>query len=357
MKYFGWIIVLLIAGCNSPENVEKDNVDEHVQEVDSLEFVENVSPLQLIEEEILEAPESPNGYYKRALYYKDKFEYQKAIDDINRAIKLAPDAASLNYAKAEILYAYAIYKGDIAFLDEAKTYLDYTLEMDSANIDALLLLAEYQTAEGETDKAMQNVIKAMKFNDHLPRPYFVKGKIYEVLGNAELAESSYQTAIEMDANYYPAMIQLGMLYANQHNDLAITYYKSAIALKPNSLEAIRNLGLYYHFESRYEEARESFEKMMELDSTYEESYFNMGNTYLGVYQNDFPKAKKDSIIDKALEYFQKAIDLNPNYIQALYNMGLAYQEKGNKEKAKEIYKHILDIETNYQPAIDALNSL
>ena len=60
----------------------------------------------------------------------------------------------------------------------------------------------------------------------------------------KLAESSYQTAIEMDANYYAAMIQLGWIYAQQQNDLAITYYDAALEIYPESMEAIRNKGLY-----------------------------------------------------------------------------------------------------------------
>lgn len=356
-KYFIWIFLFFLVACGSTETTPDANNETENFVADSVKTEKQVSTLHTLEEEILANPESPNGYYKRAYYYKNKYQFDNAIGDINRAIKLAPDAASINYAKAEILYAYAIYKGDISLLDEAEIYLNYTLEMDSSYVDAMLLLAEYQTAAGETDAAMKNVVEAMKFNENLPRPYYIKGKIYETLGNRKLAESSYQTAIEMDANYYDAMIQLGWLYAQQNNDLALTYYNSAIAINPNSLEAHRNKGLYNHFEGHYVDARASFHKMLEIDSTFEEAYFNLGNTYIGVYRDDMPKYSRDTTVDRAIEFFQKAVDLNPEYIQALYNMGLGHQIKGEKAKAEEIYKRILDIETNYLPAIEGLNSL
>lgn len=356
MKYSSLIFLFLfLIGCNSSDDNSEVQNDGLVI-ADSIPQ-KNVSELHILEEEILANPESPNGYYKRAEYYKYNYKFSQAIDDINRAIKLAPDAASLQYAKAEILYAYGLSTSDISYLDEAKIYLGYTLDMDSSYTDALLLMAEFEIAESDTIAAMKNVNKAMRLNDKLPRPYYVKGKIYESLGNFKLAESSYQTAIEMDANYYEAMIQLGWLYAQRQNDLALTYYNSAIAIRPNSLEAHRNKGLYNHFSGNYVEARQSFFKMLEIDSSFEEAYFNLGNTYIGVYRDDYPEYTRDTIVERAIEYFQKAIDLNPNYIQALYNMGLGYQIKGEKEKAKEVYNQILTIENNYLPAIEGLNSL
>jgi len=323
MKNIIWILCLLFAASCGTKTEEKGKETENNVVNDSItEGVVVENPLTVLEEEILGNPESPNGYYKRALYYKNHYKFNNAIDDINRALKLAPESAAMNYAKADIQYAAAMYKGDVSLLDQAEIYLNYTLEYDSINTDALLLLAELKAASSEPDQAMIYVNRVLKENQYLPRPYYVKGKIYESLGNMKLAESSYQTAIEMDARYYEAMIQLGWIYAQQQNDLALTYYDAALEIFPKSMEAIRNKGLYLHFANRHLEARTYFYQMLEIDSTFEEAYFNIGNTYVGIYRDDMVPYTKDTIVERALENFQKAIDINPGYIQAWYNTWL-----------------------------------
>jgi len=358
MKNTIWILFLLFfVSCGTEVDVKDVETENNITNDSITDNVVIENPLTVLEEEILSNPESPNGYYKRALYYKNHYKFNNAVDDINRALKLAPESAAMNYAKADIQYAAAMYKGDVSLLDQAEIYLNYTLEYDSVNVDALLLLAELKAASSEPEKAMIYVNRVLKENQYLPRPYYVKGKIYESLGNIKLAESSYQTAIEMDANYYAAMIQLGWIYAQQQNDLALTYYDAALAIYPESMEAIRNKGLYLHFANRHLEARTYFNKMLEIDPNFEEAYFNIGNTYVGIYRDDMVQYTKDTIVEKALENFQKAIDLNPGYIQAWYNLGLGYEVKGDKVKAREIYNYILSNETNYQAAIDGLNRL
>ena len=91
------------------------------------------------------------------------------MDDINRALKLAPESAAMNYAKASIQYAAAMHKGDVSLLDQAEIYLNYALEYDPINSDALLLLAELKAAYGEPDKAMIYVNRVLKENQYLPR--------------------------------------------------------------------------------------------------------------------------------------------------------------------------------------------
>ena len=358
MKNTIWLLCLLfVVGCGAEFEVKEVETENNVSNDSIAENIFVQNPLTLLEDEILGNPESPNGYYKRALYYKNHYKFKNAVDDINRALKLAPESAAMNYAKADIQYAAAMYKGDVSLLDQAEIYLNYALEYDSINTDALLLLAELKAAYSEPDKAMIYVNRVLKENQYLPRPYYVKGKIYESLGNMKLAESSYQTAIEMDANYYAAMIQLGWIYAQQQNDLALTYYDAALEIYPESMEAIRNKGLYLHFANRHLEARTYFNKMLEIDSTFEEAYFNIGNTYVGIYRDDMLQYTKDTIVEKAIENFQRAVDINPGYIQAWYNLGLGNEVKGDKKAAREVYNYILSIETNYEPAIDGLNRL
>jgi tetratricopeptide (TPR) repeat protein len=115
--------------------------------------------------------------------------------------------------------------------------------------------------------------------------------------------------------------------------------------------------LFYHFSGRYNQARTSFKQVAKIDSLFEEAYFNIGNTYIGLYSDTMSNYSKDTTLNQAIYYFEKAIDLNPNYVQAIYNLGLQYEFKGDKVAAKKLYLEAIDVDNNYSPALKAVNEL
>ena len=132
-------LFLLIQSCTN--NVSSDNQEEtNVESTDSQQI--SIDPLEVIEEEIIRNPNSTNVYLKRALYYKDKREFSKAIEDINRALSITPDVSILQYHKAAILYEFAVQKQDVTFLDESKIYLNNCIAEDNMLIEARLLRAK-----------------------------------------------------------------------------------------------------------------------------------------------------------------------------------------------------------------------
>ena len=90
-----------------------------------------------------------------------------------------------------------------------------------------------------------------------------------------------------------------------------------------------------------------------IDSNFEETYFNIGNTYLGQYD----QLNNIDFLDSAFLYFKKATEINQFYVQALHNLGLCYEIKGDFSMAKSYYKKAIEIDNNYTPSLDALNSL
>ena len=90
----------LFVGCanSSNENTALNNE----QDVKVSQDLNN--PLSVIENEIISKPQSPNVYLKRALYFQENREFAKALEDINRALVLAPDVSVLKYHKAAQRY-------------------------------------------------------------------------------------------------------------------------------------------------------------------------------------------------------------------------------------------------------------
>tara|TARA_B110001450_G_scaffold99151_1_gene94016 strand:- start:528 stop:1577 length:1050 start_codon:yes stop_codon:yes gene_type:complete len=342
-------ISFFIIGCNSSNKNDPIVVEKKAIVVNS----KSKNVLYEIDKEIISNPKSPNVYLKRALYYQNKRDFTSALEDINRALSITPDISFLKYHKAAILYELAVFNQDVSLIDESKIYLDNCIKEDSEIIPARLLRAKIFLFEKKTEQAMKLANQVLKIDKRIAEAYFIKGMIYHFLGNSDLASSSYQTAIEVDPNYFDAYIHMGMISENLGNDIAIDYYNSAIEINSSSIEAYRNKGLYYHFNENYLEARKAFKFIIRIDSNFEETYFNIGNTFLG----EFNVLNNNSTLDSALFYYQKANSINSFYVQAIHNIGICYEIKKDLKRAKSFYKKAIEIDNNYIPSFNALNSL
>jgi tetratricopeptide (TPR) repeat protein len=341
---------VVFASCKEAEKNEKtesDKIEESVIEVNTLDE---------INQEILNSPESPNGYYKRAFYYKNKYDFANAITDINRALKLTPDVPALTYLKADILFNQAGANQNPALYEQAEIYLLETLAMDSTYVEAQVLEARINMGKPNFEMAMTNLNSALRSDKYHAPAYFWKGMIFEIQGDMDKAKSSYQTAIEIDANYYDALHHLANAYAKDLDERAGTYYNAALDIQPESFEVLRNKGIYLKDIGNYDEAIQCFKQIIANDNSCEECYFNIGNVYIAAYRDDMSELSKDTTTAIALENFSKAIEINDQYIDALYNSGLIYEHRGNKKKAIEYYQKALVIEPMHEPTLDALRN-
>ncbi|MFN3917669.1 MAG: tetratricopeptide repeat protein [Flavobacteriales bacterium] len=333
---FIWMFV----ACNS---AKKDSVvnlpDFHKNEV--------TDDLDEINKQIVENPESPNGFYKRAMYYAQQNDYRKAIEDIDRALKISPDNPVLMYAKAEILF----YAGDF---ETSKIYVTETLKEDPRHVDAMILQGRLLLGIPDIKGAFKNFNEVLKIDPYNADAYFYKGVIFEETEQFFDAISSYHTATEQKSDYYDAYIRLANLYTLNNDRKGLEAISSAIAIKPNSVEAWRNKGLFHLQFKEYKTAFEAFQKTVELDPQFELGYFDMGVVYIQIY--DY-KPESDTTLRRAIEYFDKAIALYDEYDQAYYNKGLCYEYLKEYNNARESYIKSLEINPDFKPARDGLEIL
>ena len=339
----------LFVGCatSSNENTTLNNE----QDVKVSQDLNN--PLSVIENEIIRKPQSPNVYLKRALYFQENREFAKSLEDINRALVLAPDVSVLKYHKAAILYEFGVFKQDVTYIDESKIYLDDCISEDLEIIPSRLLRAKIYFFEKKSEEAIRLVNDVLKIDKNVAEAYLIKGMVYHYLGNYNLASSSYQTAIEVNPEYYDAYISMGMLKEKIGEKNAVDYYNSAISINPNSLEAHRNKGLFLHFNKDYKLARESFKSVKNIDPSFEEAFYNIGNTFLGEYNI----TQNNMLIDSAFYYFNYAYQMNDNYVQSIHNIGVCYEILGKTDLARSYFKKAVDLDNNFMPSLDALNAL
>jgi len=150
----------------------------------------------------------------------------------------------------------------------------------------------------------------------------------EIFNNQDVSIDKKISKLEMlkRKNKYQFVVygDLGILYLHKNNFIdAIANIEAALQLYPEKQDKIRSellatLGKAYFETEKYAEARDSYEKAIEMFNKNERVYFNLGRTY---YRLDNP--------GKAIYAFREALRLSekPDYA-TLYNLGLAYVSKG-----------------------------
>jgi tetratricopeptide (TPR) repeat protein len=109
----------------------------------------------------------------------------------------------------------------------------------------------------------------------------------------------------------------GIQYEDQGNyDLAISEYEKAIELNPKYADSYNKRGLVYFNKNMYEQAIKDYTEAIQLNPKYTDAYNNRGIIYYNQEKYDL------AIID-----YSKAIELDPKYAKAYHHRGLIYFTK------------------------------
>jgi len=195
--------------------------------------------------------------------------------------------------------------------------------------------------------AMAEVNDALRIDDQNARGYFLKGWIHREAGDTSLAISSYRTATERDPSYYDAYAALARLHAAKADPLAWQYHNSAVALRPNSVEALYARAMYAQENGRDSIALLDYARIKELDPKNPTAWYNTGYIFLE-HQNRLPDARKE---------FNGAILRMPTYAQAYFNRGLTYEFEGDLDSAAADYKVALALQPTSDDAANGLDRL
>jgi tetratricopeptide (TPR) repeat protein len=228
---------------------------------------------------------------------------------------------------------------EIDLYADAKRTLDKCMIIDNNNVQARIELGWLAFLIQNYTQAIEYADAALKRNMYAAEAYYLKGMIFYEKKDTAKAISSFITAVEQESNYYEAYIQLSVLHFNQENDLAKGYIKNALRIKPKSPEALYHYGLWCQEHGEYNEAIETYHKILEI-KPFREALFNLGfihQEYLKVYE-------------EAINFYTQAISSDKNYFEAYYNRGLCHEFLGNYRQAELDFRKALEINPDYDYA-------
>lgn len=111
-----------------------------------------------------------------------------------------------------------------------------------------------------TDEAIQAYRKRAANDPKNPDHHYKLGRAYLAKGRKLSAYNSFQSALEIRTDYYPARHEIAGIYAELGKiGLAVREYVRVLKAKPGLLEARYNLGLCYERLRQYEKAARTWE--------------------------------------------------------------------------------------------------
>lgn len=206
--------------------------------------------------------------------------------------------------------------------------------------------------------------------------FYQRGRIYLNQGRYQKALSSFENAIKSqlaDTDHH-LLAEVHFQIANTNYALeafekAISEYRNAILLNPNSSLYYNSLGITHSQLKQYNKALQAFDKALQVSPKYPQPHYNIGLVYLkqGTYQSAIDAFKRAIIIDnkwgdpyngiaeayikqgllkRAEKNYTKALSLNPSNLTA--NMGLAkvYAKQELLDDAITQFQRVIEIQTD-----------
>jgi len=284
-------------------------------------------------------PKNSDLYQQRAEYYYRNHKIDKALADILQAIKLDDSNSSYYVTLADIYLS----KTETDLVEEK---LKKAISIDNNN-EAYLKLAElylYQFMYTECDEILET---AIRLKHHNPKAFLTKAYLLKEKGDTTGWLRMMQLVIDQDPREVIAFSALAFFFQEKLDPLAISYYRNALAIKPNDKILNYNLGKLYQDLGELELAKEQYQYLLAIDPYSYPAYNNLG--YIAFYFEDN--------FEEAIRYYSKAIELDSSYFQAWCNRGLAYEYMDDYQNARADYLRCLKINPHYENAINALNNL
>ena len=331
-------------------------------------------------------------YFSKSRIYKKLKQYYKALNYINRAIKIQPNFTDLYESRAQLYFEQEQY--DLADEDYKKIisldsgsvigymglgrnanvrkdyvsaieYFNYVTQLAPDYSSSYTFRAEAYIALKKYNEAASDVVKALSINKEDKAFYLMQ----------QLADSSLIsviTRLKVEANktptegYWPYC--LGTVYscAEQYHKAAEAY-KSAYKLDKNDVIAYQIANTYNEL-GAYNEALRYCNEAIQADSS-DYDYIllssvikdNMGESALAIEElNKYVKMTADSFFgyyrrgwvkdhsgdtEGAIEDYTISITLEPRYTYAYLNRGVLYNLLGEYELAKKDFEQVVACDT------------
>ena len=247
--------------------------------------------IQYYTQDIEREPQQSAHYLARAACYLNILQKERAVPDVERALKLNPKSALALQLRGEM---YSMDKNFDAALDYFARAQEINPHWAVPYFDrgsVLLDKKEFQSALTEFDKAISLSPQMWLF-------YLGRSIVHFKLGNLELAHKDQDLALRLSEKEALVMTELNLVIYEDCLDWAEDYYARILLKQPSSGYAYQGRADAYRVNNEHEKAVVDYTRAIESMPKESSLYLGRGKSHL--FLNDLEKAKTD---------FQQVINL------------------------------------------------
>jgi tetratricopeptide (TPR) repeat protein len=244
------------------------------------------------------APDNPAALTALAHSLDWLGEYEEALNLALDALEIVPNDATTLAVIAEIYT-------DVGNWEIAQGYLDQALAAEPQNVTALRNQAYLYERRGAYEEAIAAYNRAIEAAPHRFDLYIERGRQYRVgLLDYARANESYQQAVDVHESAVTLDALGDGLYSIGDHLQAVRVLRRAVEMDPDYGPALVHLGMALYARRNYEDAVPALERGLTLigDSARVEQIYTAGLAYI---YKDPPECQK------AIAWLQKALELDP----------------------------------------------
>ncbi len=216
--------------------------------------------------------DNPSGLSGRAGEFLSKGDTLQALSDINKAIQLNSNDATMYFERGKIMARMQKH-------EEAEKDFNLTLELQPNAVDALLARSVERRILKKYESAFRDIFKAASIDSANPKIYNSFGNLFVEVKNYKEAIKNYSISIKLQPRF-PDPYNNRAYAKIMDNDFegAITDCHAALALMNNKPVAVvyNNLGHAFRELNKFDSAFFYFDKAIELKNNFAEAYFERG---------------------------------------------------------------------------------
>jgi cellulose synthase operon protein C len=299
-------------------------------------------------------------HVKKAKDYVDKGELRPAMIELSSAVQKDPNSVEGRWLLAKVA-------ADMGDAPRAEKEIRKAMELGLKRSSGQLTLVKALLMQGEVDRAIQesNVLAPDTTKADQAAILGLRGQVFIVKGQLDLAEQAFDQALQINSNSVPALIGMTALrgYQGQY-DVARQWVDKALKADPVSPDAWGTLGDLERLQGRLAEAEKAYDKAIRHRTTpYNEQ---IRRAEVRIQLKKYPEASADikalkdaglknhpyvnyvaglnnfaqNKFEDAATEFQASYTANPNFIANKIYLAIALLQLGNTEQALSLAQKI-----------------
>ena len=242
------------------------------------------------------------SYFNKGLDEYNSGNYEDALYSFNVSLGLEPN-------QSEALYYKAITLGRLFEFDEAIEVIDRAIELDSCDDRFWNDKANFLVCLQQYDKAIECFDKALELNPEDSVIFANKGFMYLQIENYDDALKNYNEACKLEKTVHN-YVGLSNVYVEMSDFAnAEKYLKKASEIDDGDIEYLTAMGQFMMMEDNLEESLNYFDKVLKVNPNHAEIWLFKSMIYA--------QMNNESEADKCLK---KVFEINPMILEAFEEM-------------------------------------